>query len=259
MATINSVNNTLTTASGTVNFLGSASPVITSGDCGDATTLKIPSGTSPTLSNAGEIAVDTSIASFNGMLKYRDSSQTLLGVSIPTADLASPTNGYIIGYSSASSKLTLIAQSGGSSKIVGYTSATSTSDDTTTSTSDVDTSLTVSYTPTNSSNLLLIYVYGAGFAEATTTTRDRSSIYTIRRTSGTPADLAVIPCGRVSSVNSSATAPTYYNVSFYAQETAGSTSSHTYILRHRCRSTNETTSFTGTTCAAFIIVMEMLV
>ena len=258
MATINSTNNTLTSATGTGSFVGSASPTITALDAGGATTLKIPNSASPSLSNAGEIAIDTSITNFNGMLKYRDSSQTLLGVSIPTADLASPTNNYIIGYNSASSKLTLITQSS-VTKIAGYASATSAADDTTTSTSDVDTSLTVSYTPTSASNLLIIYAYGAGFAEATANTNDRSSIYTLRRTTGTAADLSSIPCGRVSSVTDPDPATSYYNVAIYAQETAGSTSSHTYILRHRCRSSNETTTFQGTACAAFIIVMEMAV
>jgi hypothetical protein len=193
------------------------------------------------------------------MLKYRDSSQTLLGVSIPTADLASPTNNYIIGYNSASSKLTLIAQSGGSSQIAGYNSASRTSDDTTTSTSATDTGLTVSYTPTSASNLLFIFVYGYGHTSATSTTRNRSATYYIRRTSGTPADIVTVANGRIASVNSSSAAHTYYSVALIGSETAGSTSSHTYILRHACNNTNATTTLVGTSCTSFMIVMEMAV
>lgn len=260
MATINVVNNTLTSSSGTGSFVGSADPVLTAADFGGATTLKIPNGNSPTLSTAGDLAVDNSITNFNGMLKYRDSTQTLLGISIPFADLASATNGQLIGYSSASSKMTLITPSSTPQVIAGYASASSTADDTTTSTSAVNTSLTVTYTPTNASNLLLIEVHGVGICTITSgTSNQRYATYIIRRTSGSAADLATVLNGRASRITTSAAEESFYNVSFFITETAGNTSAHTYILQHDVNVSGGSTTFSGSLCKAFMVVTELKV
>lgn len=261
MATINSQNNTLTSSSGSGSFVGSTSPVLTAADFGGADTFKIPSAAAPSLSSVGSIAVDTTISSFNAMLLYRTASQSLIGISIPSADLSGASNGQLIGYNSAGQKLTLINSLGVSTQILGYNSANSSSDDTTTSTSAVNTSLTVNYTPLNASSILYIFLCGAGSCTVTgaNARTQRYATYIIRRTTGSAANLATANNGRILTSSTLNASDSYYNVCLATTETAGDTNVHTYTLQHNVNVADTTTTFLGSTCRAFIVVWELKV
>lgn len=68
------IKNTGDTGTGSYNF-------------GGATVFEIPNSASPSLSVAGEIAVDTSFLNYTGLLKYHDGVEESTVVSLPTANL----------------------------------------------------------------------------------------------------------------------------------------------------------------------------
>lgn len=257
MATINEVNNSLTSATGTGSFVGSTSPVLTGAiDAGGATTLKIPNSSAPTVSTNGDLAIDTTFTSFSGMMTYYSGSQQYCPAILP-ADLAT-TNGYAVVYNSASSKFTMAAQAAGG-EIVQYVTATSTSTDTTTSTSYVDTSLTASITPTNSNNIIWIQAYGSNESSDPTTLSDCYAFYAIRRTTGSAADLAITQVGMSGGTSKEGVgAESYSMICMDFQEVAGSTSTHTYVLRQKVPSANTSSSF-GKIGTALMVLMELAV
>lgn len=260
MATINAVNNTLTSATGTASFVGSDSPVLTGNvDAGGATTLKIPNGAAPTLNADGQIALDTTITDFNDLLTYRSASTDYVVVGILDADLTT-NDGDIITYNATSDKFTMSAFSGGSDEIVQYVIGTSTSNDTSTSVSMADTSLSASITPTSTSNTILVRVFGYGKSEYTSGggTTNRSGRFGIRRTSGTPVDLIIANTGRIERFDVSTELSTsYYNIMIAGKETAPATSSQTYVCQFATGSTSVTTSFLGASCPARMIIYEL--
>ena len=260
MADNNALNNSLSGQTGTGSFSGDTSPVLTGNiDFGSATTLKIPNSAAPTISASGDTAVDTTITDFNGLIKYHDGVETCVAVGIPVADL-STTNGDIVTYNSAGSKFTMSTPSaGGSGKIVNYSIVTSSVDDSTSSTSYVDTSLTGSITPTNASNLIFIRAFGyatcyfsSGTAEA-----NRDGDYLIRRTTGSALDLSYARVGRDSEQTSSSLMTSYMPILICAQETAGSTTIHTYRLRHSVTDVDNTIVLEGVICRATMIMYEL--
>lgn len=239
MATINSVNNSLTSATGTGSFVGSDSHSLTGTlNWSSASSLEIPNNSAPTTSSAGQIAIDTTISGYTPLPQFNDGSNTLYAISIPSADL-STTNGNIVTYNSASGKFTLSAPTVTNGKVVGTASAVLSADFTTTSTSYTDSGLTISYTPTNASNIL--YVWARGFAAIERnagTLTNRYGFYKLRRTTGTAADLSIQQLGMTNFTSSNS--PLYQDgcMDIAFTETAGSTSSHTYIIQVATSSTN---------------------
>ncbi len=100
----------------------------TSGDVlnfGDATSLEIPNSAAPTLSAVGQIALDTTVTDFaGGLLEYYSAAAEYGIVAIPKADLASPTDTYVVTYDAASDKFKLAVTSVPSSAVVGPASST---------------------------------------------------------------------------------------------------------------------------------------
>jgi hypothetical protein len=80
-------------------------------DYGGAVSLEIPNGAAPTVNAAGEIAVDTTITSHNGMIKYYDGTTEMVIPAIPTADLTTNDN-HIIQYDLGGTKFTMEANAG---------------------------------------------------------------------------------------------------------------------------------------------------
>lgn len=81
-------------------------------DAGGATSFEIPNGAAPTVNAAGEIAVDTSITDYTGMIKYHDGVEELTVLALPTANLAT-INGHVVAYNATNNELEMVAQSGG--------------------------------------------------------------------------------------------------------------------------------------------------
>jgi hypothetical protein len=105
--------DTIATAGDVINF-------------GDATSFEIPNNATATLSNAGEIALDTSVTDYaDGVLCYRAGSTDYGVVAIPKASLASPTNNHVVTYDATTDKFKLATPAGGSGigDVVGPASA----------------------------------------------------------------------------------------------------------------------------------------
>lgn len=73
-------------------------------DFGGATSLEIPNGAAPTVNAAGEIAVDTTITDYTGMIKYYDGTEELVVAGMPTANL-STTDRSFIKYNASNNEL----------------------------------------------------------------------------------------------------------------------------------------------------------
>ena len=71
-------------------------------DAGAATSFEIPNGAAPTVNAAGEIAVDTTVASYDGLIKYYDGTTEMVVVAMPTTDLTTTDNDHV-AYSTANS------------------------------------------------------------------------------------------------------------------------------------------------------------
>lgn len=84
-------------------------------DFGGATDLEIINAAAPVVDTAGQVAMDTTITSHNGMLIYHDGTTAMTIPAIPTADL-SVTDNHIIKYDLGGTKFTMEADadSGGS-------------------------------------------------------------------------------------------------------------------------------------------------
>lgn len=94
-----STSGTITGSSGAVDF-------------GDATSLEIPNGAAPTVDAAGEIAVDTTITDYTGLIKYHDGTEELTVVAMPTANL-STTDTHVVQYDAVNNEFTMAAGGGG--------------------------------------------------------------------------------------------------------------------------------------------------
>jgi len=260
MTTINILGHALSGSTGSGSFVASDSPTLTGTiDCSGAGSLEIPNSAAPTTSAAGQIAIDTTITSMTPLPQFNDGSNTLYSFSIPAADL-STTNGKILTYNSASSKFTLTAPLTQNTKIVKAAYATSSATDTTTSSSFVNTSLTINYTPAGGSNTL--WVIAGGFAKnerTAATPATRIFKFILNRSTGTPANLATINCGRIVNNSPGSNAvPQYEIVNISGTEISGDTSTHTYTLQMATNNTNTTTTFDGSTVAAVIMVIELV-
>lgn len=111
------------------SFDRKADMVSTAGDVlnfGDATSLEIPNNATATLSNAGEVALDTSVTDFaDGVLCYRAGSTDYGVVAVPKSGLASPVDTYVVTYDAATDKFKLAAAGGGGGgDVVGPASST---------------------------------------------------------------------------------------------------------------------------------------
>jgi hypothetical protein len=77
-------------------------------DLGGKDSLEIPNSAAPTVNADGEIAVDTSVADFShGILKYY-SGEELAVISVPVAQLTTPTNGDVVSYNSTNDEFELV-------------------------------------------------------------------------------------------------------------------------------------------------------
>lgn len=66
-------------------------------------TLEIPNGAAPTVDAAGEIAVDTTITDYTGLIKYHDGTEELSVVGMPTGNL-STTGGDVVSYNASNNE-----------------------------------------------------------------------------------------------------------------------------------------------------------
>jgi hypothetical protein len=82
-------------------------------DFGGADDLEVPNSATPTVDTAGQVAIDTTITDYTGLIKYHDGTEELTVVAMPTANL-STTDTYVVSYSAANDEFTMSAVSGGS-------------------------------------------------------------------------------------------------------------------------------------------------
>ena len=80
-------------------------------DFGGATSFEIPNGSAPTVDAAGEIAVDTSITDYTGLVKYHDGTEELTVVAMPTGNLTT-TDKHAVVYDATNNEFKMEAQSG---------------------------------------------------------------------------------------------------------------------------------------------------
>lgn len=83
-------------------------------DFGSSTSLKIPHGATPTISAAGHIAVDTTVASHDSLLAVHDGTNSFFVPMIRQADLSTTDNDVVV-YDSAASRFKMESQSGSGS------------------------------------------------------------------------------------------------------------------------------------------------
>lgn len=100
-------------------------------DFGGATSLEIPNGAAPTVNAAGEIAVDTTITDYTGMIKYHDGTEELTVLAVPTANL-STTDGEVVAYNATNNELEFVTAGGGTQDWELISTATASSDATVT-------------------------------------------------------------------------------------------------------------------------------
>lgn len=82
-------------------------------DFSGATSLTLPYDAAPTVDASGEIALDTTITSYDGLLKYYDGTTEMTVVAMPTADLTT-TDNHVVAYATGKSGFNMEAQTGGS-------------------------------------------------------------------------------------------------------------------------------------------------
>lgn len=258
MTKVNSVNNPLSSATGTSFFVGSDSAVLTGNiDAGGATTFEIPNSAAPTLNAAGQIALDTTITGYPGLIKYYSGSEEMTCVGMLTSDLVT-NDGYCITYNSASSKFNLEAQpSSATGKVVQWVISTSSADDSTTSTSPTATSMTITITPTSTSNKIVVFAYGVADVVANALGPTIEGNFYLRRTSGTANTLDQYKLGRLLALNVASLTNQYYPISLGCEETAPATSAQTYIVQFASEVAQVTTRVFGSTYVAFMFAMEV--
>ncbi len=250
MTTINNAGQALQGAGGTGKYVGSNdSQLLGHIDCGTATSLTVPNSNAPTVSTKGDFAIDKLFTNFSGMMTYFDTAQRYCPA-ILAADI-DPTDGYIVAYNLALQKFKMQKQSG----LVQFVIFTDTADGGTSSATMVDTTLTANITPNNANNKILIMVYACDITTVGINNLLGYANYDLRRTTGTATTLATTSVG----VDNGAVENTDTRsiISMCAYETAGSTSTHTYVLRHSVPSTSLTSTYKGT-FSPTMILLEML-
>lgn len=90
-------------------------------DFGGADDFEIPNGAAPTVDTAGQIAIDTTITDFTGMIKYHDGVEELTVVAMPTANMGS-TDGYVVSYNAINNEFEMTAPTSGLANVVEDTS-----------------------------------------------------------------------------------------------------------------------------------------
>jgi len=76
-------------------------------DFGGATSVEIPNGAAPTVDSAGEIAVDTTVTDYTGLVTYYDGTEALYVVALPTANL-STTDHDVVAYDAVNDEFNMI-------------------------------------------------------------------------------------------------------------------------------------------------------
>lgn len=147
-----STSGTITGSSGAVDF-------------GAATSLEIPNGAAPTVNAAGEIAVDTTITDYTGLIKFYDGTEELTVVAMPTGNL-STTDKDVVLYNAIDNEFTMSPKG----RIIQQVSSTTSTSGSTATNIPIDATapqntegaeiLTVSITPKNTSNRLVIEYNG---------------------------------------------------------------------------------------------------
>lgn len=106
------------------NRIANADDVI---NFGDAVSLEIPNSASPSVTVNGQIALDNTVTDFaGGLVVYRSGGVNYGLIAVPLADLASPTDTYVLTYDAGADKFKLAAGGGGgggSGDVVGPASA----------------------------------------------------------------------------------------------------------------------------------------
>jgi hypothetical protein len=258
MATINSENTSLVSQTGVGNFLGSNNPIST-GACNlsGATSLEIPNSASPTLIKTGQVAIDTSVSGYPGILKYFDGTQEMCLLPISATQLASFANGQAITYVSANSRLEGVnLPVGTSGKMVQAVRAESTTNDSTTSTTYSNTSLSASIVPINSANRLKITFSGYASNLDNAVVDNLIGKYELRRTTGTPSQLCEMTFGAVlPSFSASSVAHSPMKIVTY--ETAGNILTHTYIVRFLISTASNVNQLKNATFTGSILIEEV--
>jgi len=89
-----------------------------------AGTMRIPLSATPTMAVDGDFAIDTTITDFSmGLIKYFDGEEMAV-ISIPIAQLTSPTDGHVISYNATNDEFELVASAGGGGDDLGDHTAT---------------------------------------------------------------------------------------------------------------------------------------
>lgn len=100
---------TITTGTWSADIIGTNTGTY---DFGDATNLEIPNGSAPTVDAAGEIAVDTDVTDYTGMITYHDGTEALYAVGLPTGNLVT-NDGYVIAYNATNNEFEMVPNAGG--------------------------------------------------------------------------------------------------------------------------------------------------
>ncbi len=80
----------------------------------NAATMRIPLSATPTMAVDGDFAIDTLITDFSmGLIKYFDGEEMAV-ISVPIAQLTTPTDGHVVTYDAAADEFQLKAGGGGS-------------------------------------------------------------------------------------------------------------------------------------------------
>lgn len=246
----NILGNALVQYTGSGSYVGSVDPVFTGNiDCGNATTVKIPNSAAPTVSTNGDMAIDRTFSNFSGMVTYYSGAQYYCPAILP-ADI-NTTDTYLVAYNLALQKFIMQKQLG----IVQYVIFTDTADGATSSATMVNTTLTANITPNNANNKIIIMAYATDIVTVGINNLLGYSNYDLRRTSGTATTLSTVSVG----VDNGGVENTDTRslVSLFGYETAGDTSTHTYVLRHSVPSTSLTSTYKGT-LSPTLILLEVL-
>jgi hypothetical protein len=98
----------------TYNYLGSGAFTFGSGavDISAAASLEIPNSTTPTVSAAGHVGVDTDFHTSGGVLKFHDGTQVMVCIAVPEGDMTT-TDGHVAAYDTTANHFLMEAQAGG--------------------------------------------------------------------------------------------------------------------------------------------------
>lgn len=255
MAKINATATSLYSQTGTTSFVGSADPVLTgNNDLSGATTIALPTSSSPSFSNTGEVVLRNSISGFPGLISYYDGSQEISMLGMASADF-SATDGYAISYNAGSSKLEMTPVSAGSvGNLVQIARDVTTSDETTTSTAVTTTSLSVSFTPTSASNDII--VIASLYAQTGTFSGTRSQNFSFVRLYKDASEITAMQLGgQFATATSTARYEDTFNICFV--ESAASTSSRTYTVRYDVGAVTTYITLFGSVFPCNLVVMEV--